>query len=225
MIKLVAFDWNGTLFADTISCLEGDNAVLATLGIKPLTIKQFRDKFDVPIVNFYKNAGVEPKKALANYMQNEALFHSVYEKRAEKSRSRAHTGELLTWLKEHKIDSIIISNHTVQGIGKHLKRLRIEAYFRDVLANDSIGLIFKNRSKKEKLQAYLAQNGIKPKDILIVGDATEEIEIARAIGTKVIAITNGFYSTPRLRKAKPDYLIHDLKEVIGIIENLNSPNP
>lgn len=223
MIKLVAFDWNGTLLSDTISCLEGDNAVLKTLGARPLTISQFRDKFDVPIINFYKNVGVEPKKALENYMQKETLFHSVYEKRAAKVRTRAHTRDLLIWLKNQKINSIIVSNHTIIGISKHLKRLKIENYFHDLLANESIGLIYKNRSKKEKLKNYLRQKQLNPNEILIVGDATEEIEIAREIGTKVVAITNGFYSTYRLKKAKPDFLIHDLKEVIEILKKLNFP--
>ncbi len=221
MTKLVAFDWNGTLFADTISCLEGDNAVLATLGIKPLTIKQFRDKFDVPIVNFYKNVGVNPQKALENYMGKEALFHSVYEKRAAKSRTRAHTRTLLAWLKKQKIPAVIISNHTVVGINKHLKRFHLENYFQRVIANEAIGQIFKGRSKGENLKNYLKMKRIKPHEVLIVGDATEEIEIARAIEAKVIAITNGYYSTPRLKRAKPDFLIHDLEKVIEIIRKLN----
>lgn len=224
MIKLVVFDWNGTILADTICCFEGDNAVFKSLGRKPITLSQFRNAFDVPIINFYKKIGIDTKLANASYQKNEALFHSVYEKRAAKVRTRAHVRYLLIWLKKKKVDSVILSNHTYVGIDKHLKRLVIENYFSDVIANNTIGLIFKGRSKGEKIKNYLNKKEIKPKEVVIVGDTSEEIEISRNLGAKSIAITNGYFSTPRLRTAKPNFLIHDLKEVIGIIESLNSPN-
>lgn len=55
--------------------------------------------------------------------------------------------------------------------------------------------------------------------VLVVGDNIEEIHVARELGTKIAAITHGNCSTARLKAAKPDYLINNLKEVRGIIEN------
>ena len=38
MIKLVVFDWNGTLLSDAVATTEADNHVLGLFGIKPLTM-------------------------------------------------------------------------------------------------------------------------------------------------------------------------------------------
>ncbi|MBI2327676.1 hypothetical protein HYU92_05160 [Candidatus Curtissbacteria bacterium] len=64
MIKLVVFDWNGTLFADAIACFEADNHVLQSLGIKPITLKIFRQKFEVPVVKFYASMGLNKDQLL-----------------------------------------------------------------------------------------------------------------------------------------------------------------
>jgi len=42
MIKLVSFDWNGTILADTYAVLESDNEVLKALGKKPITLKKLQ---------------------------------------------------------------------------------------------------------------------------------------------------------------------------------------
>lgn len=224
MIKLVAFDWNGTILADTIACLEADNATFKKLGLKALTLHELRNFFEVPIVNYYKNAGINTEKFLKNYMENETLFHQVYEKRAAKSRTRANARTVLVWLKKHNISSIIFSNHTATAINKHLDRLAIKKYFENVIANQEIGAVFKNRSKGEKLKNYLRDKGFKPDEMIIVGDTAEEVEIAQELGATSVAITNGYYSTPRLKRAKPNHLIHDLKGIIPIVKSLNSPN-
>lgn len=221
MIKFVAFDWNGTLLADAVSCLAGDNAVFESFGYKTITLKQFRDNFDVPIINFYTNIGHDPEIFQANFQRNESLFHDVYEKRAAKCRTRANTRTLLSWLEKQKITSIIFSNHTQTGIAKQLKRLKIENFFEIVIANEAIGLAFHGRSKGEKLKNYIKGQKIKPNEVVIIGDTSEEVEIGQQLGSITVAITNGYHSTSRLKAAKPDYLIHDLKEVINIIQNLN----
>ena len=48
MIKLVVFDWNGTLFADAQAAVHGANARLTFLGLEPITLKQYREAFEIP---------------------------------------------------------------------------------------------------------------------------------------------------------------------------------
>lgn len=48
MIKLVIFDWNGTILSDAAANLEAENRVLSLFNIEPITIKQYRERFEVP---------------------------------------------------------------------------------------------------------------------------------------------------------------------------------
>ncbi|MBI2599078.1 HAD family hydrolase, partial [Candidatus Curtissbacteria bacterium] len=71
---------------------------------------------------------------------------------------------------------------------------------------------------------FAIDNKLKSSEVLVIGDTTEEVEIAKSLGCISVAITDGNVSTARLKAAKPNYLINNLKEIIPIIENLNSPN-
>lgn len=222
MIKLVAFDWNGTLFADTKASLDADNNSLKLLGIKPVSLFVFQSKFEVPVVDYYVNLGLKRDQLLKKSKQIEHIFHKYYEKRVSKIRTRRNTKKLLSFLKKNKIKSIIFSNHTVDGISIQLKRLKIGSYFSKVLANSELDAAFKGVRKEKNLRDYVKLSGFKPKEILVIGDTTEEIEIGKNLGVITVAITDGYYSTPRLKAAKPDYLIGNLSQIIPIIERLSA---
>src|SRR3989338_1190806 len=220
MIKLVAFDWNGTLFADTIACWQADRLMLQKLGIKPISLKTFKDKFAVPVVNFYSKLGLERKQLLEGAKINEHIFHEFYERRAAKVRTRQNAKMILAWLAKNKIESIIFSNHTLHGITKQLERLNISQYFSSVLANTQLDTAFKEKTKEEKLKFYIQSRGLKFNEALVVGDTEEEVDIGKNLGAITIAITGGYCSTARLKAAKPDYLISDLGNLINIIRKI-----
>ena len=222
MIKLVAFDWNGTLLADTYTVYKAAQDAYKFLGIENLTFGKFRETFTVPIADFYEANGVNKNFVLENTQKVADLFHTNYEPLAQKVRTRAHSKTVLQWLKENKIPAIIISNHIKESIDIHLKRLKIEDHFNKVIGNYKFGAAIKARNKKERLHNYLLKKGINPQEVLIVGDSIEEVEIAKELGTISAAITHGNCSTPRLKAAKPDYLISDLGNLINIIREINN---
>ncbi len=220
MIKLVAFDWNGTILSDAVACLAGDDAALMSLGYKPIGLKKFRETFEIPLTTFYAKVGVKnmsPEK----FEEGEAMFHKIYEARAAKCRTRAGARDSLKWLKKNNIPAIIFSNHIAERIKDHLKRLKIEDYFDTVIGNTYTHELILKRSKGDKLKDYLASKKIDPKEVLIVGDTTEEIEIAHELGGISVALTHGYNSTARLKAAKPDYLLGDLRQIESIIAREN----
>lgn len=222
MIKLVAFDWNGTILSDTQACQIADNAALELLGQKPISLKKFQELFEVPIINFYKNLGI--KVDGPNFFAvSENKFHEIYEANAAKARTRAGARDLLKWLQRHKVPAIIISNHIHDRIVEHLVRLKIDKYFDEVIANGKIGVALKSRTKGDKLKAYMKAHKIEPGETILVGDTTEEVEIAQELGAISVALTDGYNSTKRLKAAKPDYLLGDLRQIEGIIKNNHSP--
>ncbi len=221
MIKLVAFDWNGTLISDAQACVEGVNQVLKYLKVQPTTLTRFRQVFDVPVSKSYLAHGVDKKTLATRSLEIAEVFHGYYEKRSIKVRTRQNTRKLLTYLKENNIERIIFSNHTHVGITNQLKRLKLEHFFSKVIANSELDSALKARGKKEKLEDYISSRKLKHRDVLIIGDTKEEVEIAKELGTISIVITHGHSSTPRLRATKPDYLISDLGQVINIVKKLN----
>ena len=123
MIKLVAFDWNGTIFSDTLACCEGVNKVLNSLKLKPITVTFFREHFDVPLTNTYMRFGISKTQLKNQGAEIVKTFHTYYEKRADKIRTRAYANYLISWLTKNNIRSIIFSNHIDEPIRTQRKRL------------------------------------------------------------------------------------------------------
>ncbi len=219
MIKLVFFDWNGTLLSDATAGLEATNNLLCQFNIKPIAIKTYRDLFEMPVTKFYSEVGIDEKLFFENHSKIQDRYHSFYEKRAEHCRARAGTDVLLKWLHSEGIRSVILSNHTVEGIEKHLKRLKLEKYIDVVLAHDNI-MSTGTKNKAKYAEEYVREKGFSPKQILVVGDAPEEAKIARQLNAKSVLVSGGWYSERRLKEAKPDYIIGRLDKLIGIIKEI-----
>jgi len=219
MIKLVVFDWNGTLFSDTTAALVGVNARLEYFGHGPITMKHYKEIFEIPATKTYEKLGLDSDKTVAEAKEHSEAFHTAYEKRAVNVRTRSGTRELLQYLNDSEIQSIILSSHTQQGIDFQLKRPKLSKYFECVLANQDIwSSSFKG--KKDRLIDYLSGVSFRPKEMLIIGDSAEEVTIGKALGLHTVAITGGFVSTKRLKESNPDVLINNLRDLIDVVKEI-----
>jgi phosphoglycolate phosphatase-like HAD superfamily hydrolase len=211
MIKLIAFDWNGTLFSDTQTIVNADNKVLKEFAVKPITIKKFRETFHMPVIHYWKNIGLSDAFLKKNLDEMERLFTNHYEPLADKARTRSGVREVLKFLESNKIKSVIYSNHTTVNIEKQIHRLKINKYINKVLAralgdNSQIH----TRTKEIKLLNFIKEHKFKPQEVVSVGDTEEEIEIGKQNGYHTVAITGGYNTTVRLTKHRPDFLIHNI---------------
>ncbi len=221
MIKLVAFDWNGTLLADTQTVVNATSIELNELYGRKIGIGEYRQEFVIPVRTFFINLGISEKELDKNYKKSAAIFEREYEKRALRCRTRSGTRKLLEWLKSQNIKSAIFSNHKINGVLRQTERLNITNFFAKILANDHMRDAYSIKGKEKRLIVYLKNQKIPHSQVLVIGDTDEEIIIGRDMGAKTVAITNGHSTTARLKAEKPDYLINNLEEVIGIIKNLN----
>lgn len=218
MKKLIVFDWNGTLLSDTQACMDADNHVLKAFGGKPVDLKTYRDTIIIPAIDFYVQHGCNRKEIQQKSQKVSEVFHTFYESRAAKCRTRQGAKQLLKWLGRLSIKSIILSNHTVVGINDQLKRLGLKGLITEVLANSSLNSSFIGRNKREKIDNYIKTHNYRPKDVIIIGDSPEETEFGKELGVSTVAITNGYCSKKRLKAAEPDYLVHSLNEFQKIIK-------
>jgi phosphoglycolate phosphatase len=222
MIKLVAFDWNGTILADTSAVVAADNAVLKYFGLPKTNLKKVQATYIIPVRDFWLNMGLDTKLFDANSEKIVSLFMETYEPFEQVSRTRSGVRETLIWLTKHNLDTVIISNHVLEHIQIQLKRLKLADYFNQVLARPrGDNSHMHSKSKELKLKDYIKATGLKPKEVVVLGDTEEEIEISKNFGCYSIALTGGNVSTIRLKKEKPDYLIHNLIELKKIIKDLN----
>lgn len=224
MIKLVAFDWNGTLLADSRLAAASDNHALKPYIKKTVSLKLMREYFTVPIMDYLASLGMDKNKYSNHHESINRNFNEYYETRVSRCRTRSGVKNVLKFLKSNKITSIIYSNHVKIYITRQLKRLGMEKNFDVVLARaEDDQSHMHSRGKQQKLQNYVKSINLKPHEVISVGDTEEEIEIGKALGYHTVAITGGYNSTARLKKHHPDFLIHNMLELKKITKKLNHP--
>ena len=219
MIELAVFDWNGTILADTQALMNAGNLVIQTYGGTPLSRRDYSKKFYFPAIDFFCEQGCD-REALERSAAYLDLLHSVYESQAVKCRTRKGARKVLQCLKENSVDSVILSNHMKEAIETQLKRLGLESYFSEILANTDYSATQKGNNKINRLRYYLERRGQDPAKACIVGDAPEDIEIGKRFNMRTVAITDGYYSTDRLRASNPDARISRLDRLIEIFTSV-----
>lgn len=212
MKQLVVFDWNGTLLDDTQAVLYADNTVLRRWGGQAVDFSTFQETVCIPKSEFFIARGCDRAVIINEANKVAALANSTYEAQAKNCKLRNGALELLNWLNKGGVTQTILSNHNIPAIQFQLTRFGLTSYFDKVLANaDPAGFLLKI-SKQERLQQYLSQEATKFDRVVIVGDSTEEIEIAHRLGLAVVSLEGGIHSKERLSKESPTILCQELEQ-------------
>jgi phosphoglycolate phosphatase len=217
--SLVVFDWNGTLLADTSACVWAADRLIRACGGKRLTLSRFRDLFDIPLSSMYLANGCDPRLILQRKSTRVSQFYREYEQRSAKCRSRRGAREFFMWLKRQNIPIVILSNHSAESIGRHLKRLELREFITEVLTNEEPASVLHQRRKGARLAAFLKRRQVPRHRTVIIGDSLEEVHIGQELVLTTIALSGGACSEARLRAADPDYLVHSLSEAHQILRN------
>jgi phosphoglycolate phosphatase len=216
--KHIVFDWNSTLLDDVHALHIATNRLLESEGVKPVTMEFFQDHYDIPFRRLYHNLGLGDDGVRRLIDRQNLDFHDHYETLAATTSLRQGANEILNHATQQGVKSYILSNHLVEPIRTQLRRLQVDHHFSEVLAYENRGKQFRDMTKGEKLRQYRAAEGWPDHQAIIIGDSVEEIEIAREQNMKSVAITGGCVSEQRLRAANPDYVVHDLHQLMPILQ-------
>ncbi|MDR3642186.1 MAG: HAD hydrolase-like protein [Candidatus Doudnabacteria bacterium] len=223
MIKLVAFDWNGTLLADTLPSIQAENSLMKELGVnKKITLREYQNYFCIPINEYFKALGFSEKFFAQNSTTIFNGFYKYYEPLEKKCRTRGGTKQILAWLNKSQVAAVIYSNHFSDHIKKQTARLKISGHFAEILGrplNDDSHM--RSRGKIALLKNCIKKRGLRKEEVITLGDTEEEIDIGKSLGIITVAITGGYNSETRLKKRHPDFLIHNMLELKKIVKKLN----
>ena len=95
-----------------------------------------------------------------------------------------------------------------------LEGLELAGYFREILGYDSVE---RKKPHPEGILQALHGWGVEPTRAVMVGDSDHDILAGKAAGTVTVAVAYGFKSEEELLSAGPDYLIHDIRELIELV--------
>jgi phosphoglycolate phosphatase-like HAD superfamily hydrolase len=74
-------------------------------------------------------------------------------------------------------------------------------------------------NKANKLNRLLKKNKLDPQNVFYIGDETRDMEAAKEVGVRTVAVTWGFNSEKALLERQPDYLIRKPGELVALLDN------
>jgi len=208
-IKGVLFDWDGTLIdsyhADSQAYLAMFRELGLDWGVEELTQNYSPDWYTV-----YRAAGI-PKE---RWDEADRLWRNYYAKHPSKLMTGARQ-VLRRLARRHKLG--LVTSGDRERVTRQLRSFALTHMFRArVCGGDT-------REKKPHpapLRLALEKMQLRAVDCVYVGDTPEDLEMARAVGMRAIAVLGPFPTEKRLRAAKPEFLLERLRELPGLLETL-----
>jgi len=204
MIKNILLDWSGTLTDNLTTIYRATMYVFEKLGVKPMSFEEYRKKFSLPYMNFWKKHFPDCTKEQISQLFREGLDMS------------ADTGlysgvkDVLKRLYDKGIKLVVMSSGSQEKIIADAKRYSVFDYFQEINGNIL--------DKTEVITGILKRNNFQPQETMYVGDMAHDIEAGKKGGVVSIGISWDHKSKEMLEAANPDHLIFDIAELEKLLD-------
>lgn len=207
----VIWDWNGTLLDDTAACYEIAETMRAVRGMPPLgSVDVYRGLFHFPVIEYYYDMGYTFETE--TYEDITVDFIGRYAKVVDACPLQAGAEAVLADIRARGIRQMILSATSQPRLDIEVTAHGIAAYFDAILGQPNDAAV----SKAERGRAYLAEHGLDPASMVLVGDTDHDFEVAEALGCRCILLDVGHQSRQRLEKLGAA-VIHSLEELPALL--------
>lgn len=196
----IVWDWNGTLFDDVEAVVAASNAAFAEIDLPPLTVRQYREQYRVPVVDFYRELmGRAPSPE--EWLRMDASFHSHYEALRDSCGLAAGVESLLTaWSGEALRSQSLLSMYGHDDLLPLVRRLGLERHFVRVEGRVSTsGVTGKAEHLVRHLDA-LSGDGITAARTVLIGDVVDDARAAAHVGAHAVLYSGGSHARSELER-------------------------
>ena len=203
--KNIIFDWSGVINDNQLTTYQVILKVFEHFGIAEISYDEFRKEWEQPFMLFYNKYLPDLSLEVEN-----KVYRNIYQKVIKDYPPKPYPGivEVVNKCNENKELFIVSSDHREYLLGE-IKDFGFENVF-----NEVVGSV---HDKEDGLRGIAVNNNLELDKTIFIGDTAHEVDVGQKVGIKTGAVTWGIHSEERLKQAKPDYIIHNLKELESII--------
>lgn len=210
MIRLIIFDFDGTLGDTRATIVETMTETIRDLGYAPATEEAIAATIGLPLEGCFRQ--LFPELSDADTLRLAARYREIFE-RTRKARIPAlfpHVKETLSALKERGFILTVASSRSSRSLKGFLHDMGIADAISYVLGADNVE---KAKPDPEPVLKTLRELSVSPSDCLVVGDMPVDILMGRSAGASTCAVTYGNAGRDALAAAGADFLIDDIAEL------------
>lgn len=192
-MKIILWDWNGTLINDAALGCELLNDLFNEKGYPPISLERYREAYRHPIEEMYRFLGIDLERHPFDTFTH--AWHTKYVERLHTLSLHHDAVETLKRLQQRGSRQSILSALPSPVLTSSVERHQVGGFFEHVVGlsdNRGDGKVHNGISLIEKLQAS-------SKEVTVIGDSSHDAEVARAIGSRCILVARGCESRSRLK--------------------------
>ncbi len=182
--KHIFWDFNGTIIDDVHNALACVNDMLTRKGMKTITLKEYYDYVETPIVNFYYRI-LPPEEVV--FSEISKAYHEDYARHMDETTLAKGAKDLLEELKEKGANQYIITSNFIGETLDLTKKFGIHHLFDEILGADNTLA----ESKIERAKDFFDKKGIKRNEAIFIGDTLHDLETANALGIDCVLVSYG----------------------------------
>lgn len=205
-MKLVLFDWNGTLFNDIPIWYEAVKETFKFFGKEPPTIEQYFKELEGDYASIYKSRGIEASRDELN-----TVYESHYERHMNEAALFPGVRAILEFLAQRGKILGLITGQKEFLVSPLLDKFGINAFFRYREFNVT--------NKKEVISIVLKRAEVDNDNCCYIGDTLSDIKHAKQVGVIPIAFASGYIPEGLLINAEPRFIIRSLEELKNVVAN------
>lgn len=190
--KHIIWDFNGTILDDARLCVEVLCGLLKKRNMATITLTEYQQLFDFPVINYYRKIGFDFDKE--NFDTVSAEYISAYETKMHNCKLQPGITETIEKIaRTGRYQSVLSAAHQ-NSLEKALTDLGLIPYFTHVAG---LGDYYAH-SKIDIGHKLMAQLELNNDEVLLIGDTTHDFEVAAQIGADCVLIPGGHQSKRRL---------------------------
>ena len=209
-IRTVLFDWDGTLFDSTMANFAVYEDIFRHFGLPPISFQEFQDEFTADYYAYYEKKGI-PK---SRHREVDEVWYASFTKRQKGIPLTSGAAETVRGITEKGISLGIVSNSMSARIHEEMHAHGIHAHFKTIV---SFAEVPELKPSPASIKHALSLLKAAPAETLYVGDMAEDVMAGKRAGCVTAAISGGMHSRERLAREKPDHLLEEVRQILGII--------
>jgi phosphoglycolate phosphatase len=191
-MKVVFWDWNGTLVNDAPVLCEVFNVLVTARGHSPVTLDEYRELYRHPVREMYERIGFNFEKHPFEVVARE--WHEAYRQRVPSIQLHSDALPTLEALRVRGSRQAVLSALPHQLLVESVENHGVKRFFDQVA-----GIAREKADSKIQEGVQLAKvMGVGGDEITIIGDSSHDAEVARELSARCILVARGGESRSRL---------------------------
>ncbi len=216
-MQAIFFDWNGTLLDDTLTIwYEVIRKTFCDFGKEPPTIAEHIQKMSGGDYSLsYRSRGITASREVLA-----AIYEAYYQQMLEDMLSKGDTEHVLLYPGVSKTLTSLRKNNIVTGIVTTQPQLLVEPLLEKLNITSLLTRFVSNViNKAEAINSLVAAEKIPLTECYYVGDSPSDIIHAKKAGVIAVAFVDkrGYIPIDMIKATDPDYIIHDIREILQLI--------